>query len=252
MLEVPSWRRGLSLLTPFALCAAFFAAAADELWLVALFCTMALSFVTYGSISHDLVHRTLRLPRLTNDVLLCTIELLTLRSGHAYQFTHLFHHAHFPADDEPEGAAARMPWWRALLNGVVLQPQLYLHALRKSERNRGWIIGEGVAVVLLLIAAIASLPWTPAPAVYAALMIMGAWIFPFVTVYIPHNASGTTALSQTRLFRGRLLSLIAFEHLYHLEHHLYPQIPHHNWSKLARKLDPYFESEGVTPIRLMF
>lgn len=83
-------------------------------------------------------------------------------------------------------------------------------------------------------------------------MIMGTWIFPFVTVYIPHNASGTTALSQTRLFRGRLLSLIAFEHLYHLEHHLYPQIPHHNWSKLARKLDPYFESEGVTPIRLMF
>ncbi|MGZ8833595.1 MAG: hypothetical protein ACXW19_10435 [Thermoanaerobaculia bacterium] len=89
MVEVPSWRRGLSLLTPFALCAAFFAGAANELWLVALFCTMALSFVTYGSISHDLVHRNLRLPRLTNDVLLCAIELLTLRSGHAYQFTHL-------------------------------------------------------------------------------------------------------------------------------------------------------------------
>ena len=32
---------------------------------------VALSFVTYGSTSHDLVHRTLGLSRRTNDLFLC-------------------------------------------------------------------------------------------------------------------------------------------------------------------------------------
>ena len=58
--------------------------------------------------------------------------------------------------------------------------------------------------------------------------------------------------ARTLLFRGKVLSLIAVEHLYHLEHHLYPQVPHHNWPKLARRLDPYFKAAGVTPIVLGF
>src|SRR5215208_306999 len=110
MLHVPFWRRIVSCATPFLLFALFFIAAARDLWLVSLGCAMALSFVTYGSISHDLVHRNLRLPRVANDVLLCAIELLTLRSGHAYQFTHLYHHAHFPeSESDLEASAARMP-----------------------------------------------------------------------------------------------------------------------------------------------
>jgi hypothetical protein len=52
------------------------------------------------------------------------------------------------------------------------------------------------------------------------------------------KASGKEPLSQTRLFRGRLVQLIAFNHLYHLEHHLYPAVPHHHWKSLADRLDP--------------
>ena len=47
-------------------------------------------------------------------------------------------------------------------------------------------------------------------------------------------------------------SLVAMQHLYHLEHHLYPMVPHHNWPKLARRLDPYFKSAGVEAIVLGF
>ena len=36
---------------------------------------MALTFSTYGSTSHDLVHRSLGLPRAANEALLCVIEL---------------------------------------------------------------------------------------------------------------------------------------------------------------------------------
>jgi beta-carotene hydroxylase len=68
----------------------------------------------------------------------------------------------------------------------------------------------------------------------------------------PHDPKGETELTHTRLFRGRILSILALEHLYHLEHHLYPQVPHHNWPELARRLDPYFARVGLRPLRLFF
>ena len=83
-------------------------------------------------------------------------------------------------------------------------------------------------------------------------MIAGSWVYPFITAYLVHDADGSGELMQTRLFRGRVLSLLALEHLYHLEHHLYPQVPHHNWPRLARRLDPYFEGLGIEPVKLLF
>ena len=57
-------------------------------------------------------------------------------------------------------------------------------------------------------------------------------------------------LRQTRLFRGAFYSLVALDHLYHLEHHLYPQVPHQNWKRLARRLDPHFREAGIEPRRV--
>jgi len=251
LLVVAWWRRALSLTAPFALALGYFVCAVDRRWAAAIACTMVLTFLTYGSVSHDLVHRTLRLPPRVNDALLCAIELLSFRSGHAYRVAHLNHHAHFPDGDDIEGAAGGMTWWRALLDGVTLQPRLWWFAVRR-QRDRGWIVAEAAGVVILLGASLAAIPWTAAPAGYAALMIAGSWVFPFVTSFIPHDSQGRTTLTRTRLFRGRILSIVALEHLYHLEHHLYPQVPHHNWPRLAQRLDPYFERAGVRPVKLLF
>jgi beta-carotene hydroxylase len=49
------------------------------------------------------------------------------------------------------------------------------------------------------------------------------------------------------LFRGWFVRLIAFDHLYHLEHHLYPAVPHHHWKHLAQRLDPHLARAGVRP-----
>jgi len=252
LLVVSRWRRIVSLVTPFVLAALFFIFAARGWWFAALTCPVLLSFLTYGSISHDLVHRTLRLPRWLNEALLCAIELLTFRSGHAYRLTHLHHHARFPAADDLEAGASRMPLAQAMFDGLTLQPRLWLFAVKQKGPQQPWVIAEGIAIVLLLTATVLALPHSFLPAIYAALMIAGSWIFPIVTVLIPHDATGETSLTQTRLFRGRMLSLLALEHLYHLEHHLYPQVPHHNWPKLARRLDPYFSRLGLEPIKLFF
>ena len=251
LLTVHTWRRAVSLTTPFLLTISFFVFAANGLWIASFVCTMLLTFFTYGSISHDLVHRTLRLPRALNEGLLCAIELMAFRSGHAYRFAHLNHHTRFPAADDLEGAAAGMTWWRALLDGITLQPRLWIFAFRRG-RDHSWIVGEALAIAVLFVASIAAIPWTIAPVTYAALMILGSWLFPLITSFIPHDPKGETELTQTRLFRGRVLSIVALEHMYHLEHHLYPQVPHHNWPKLARRLDPHFARAGLRPLRLFF
>jgi beta-carotene hydroxylase len=252
LLRITPARRAVTLAVPFACVAGYAALAHLRHWLPAVACLVYLSFATYGSISHDLVHRTLGLPRRVNDVFLTVIELLAFRAGHAYRLVHLHHHARFPHDDDVEGAAAKMSLGRTLVEGVIFQPKIMCWAVAKHGRTHRLVLVETAAAVTLLASCFAAWPWTPAPAVYAVLMVMGSWAIPLATSYLPHNADGRTALTQTRLFRGRVASIVALEHLYHLEHHLYPSVPHHNWPKLARRLDPYFRAAGVEPIVLGF
>ncbi len=252
LLRVSGTRKLVSLASPFVLTATFFFLTAHGWWPVAFACPVLLSFLTYGSTSHDLVHRNLRLPAWLNETLLTTVELLAFRSGHAYRTVHLNHHASFPDTDDLEGAAAQMRWWRALLDGVTLQYRLWFFALRRPGGNRLWVMVEGSMALLLLAGCAVLIPVTPWPAVYAALMIAGSWVYPFATAFLVHDVGGRDELAQTRLFRGRMLSILALEHLYHLEHHLYPQVPHHNWPDLARRLDPYFARLGLQPVKLLF
>ena len=63
----------------------------------------------------------------------------------AYRIVHLHHHAHFPAADDLEGSAAAMSWWRALLEGPILQPRLLWFAIRNG-RDRAWVVGEAIAI----------------------------------------------------------------------------------------------------------
>lgn len=248
LLSVTPWERWSSLALPFVCAAGFFGFAWLEWWWAALLCAVVQCFFTYASVSHDLVHRTLGLPPRWNEWLLCGIELVCLRSGHAFRATHMHHHARFPADDDLEGRAAGMAWWRALLDGMTAQARQWRWAVgHASERERRWVLGEGAAIVVLTAGCAACWPLTHVPLAYAVVTVAGSWVFPLMTSTMPHDPSGDDMLTQTRLFRGRVVSVLAFEHLYHLEHHLYPHVPHHRWPELARRLDPYFARCGLKP-----
>src|SRR5262249_54870192 len=157
--------------------------------------------------------RNLGLPRAVNDGLLCVIELLALRSGHAYQATHLHHHTHFPHLDDIEATAAGRSWVGALAEGLVFQFRVWLWAVRHAGRVRAWVVGEGVACLALVGLAVAVSPVTPIPLVYAMLIVMGSWAIPLVTAYLPHDPRGEDALSQTRAYRGLVASVVALGHL---------------------------------------
>jgi beta-carotene hydroxylase len=252
LLRIGALRRAVTLAIPF-LCVAFYIwFAAEGWWAAAVLAVVCFSFCTYGSISHDLVHRTLGLSRGRNELLLAAIELLAIRSGHAYRLVHLHHHRRFPHEDDIEGAASKMTAIGSLVDGMTLQFRIYRWALARSTVERRWIVAEGIGCACLVIVSAALIPITLIPIIYIALVVMGSWIIPFITSYLPHDPTAGDSLRQTRLFRGRILSIVALEHLYHLEHHLYPSVPHHNWPRLARRLDPYFERRGITPIKIWF
>jgi beta-carotene hydroxylase len=252
LLRITNWQRWGALAVPFLCCGAFFLCGFLGWWVLAFLAVVALSFFTYGSTSHDLVHRNLGLPRAANELLLCLIELLALRSGHAYQAAHLHHHARFPHADDIESTASRKSWLGALSEGPAFQLRIWLWALRNARHARCWVVGEGTACLGLLALAVALWPLTPVPLVYAVLVILGSWPIPLVTSYVPHDPDGENELSQTRAFRGVVVSVLALEHLYHLEHHLYPAVPHQNWAELARRLDPFLARVGVKPIKVWF
>jgi beta-carotene hydroxylase len=253
LLKLTAAQRALTLGVPFIFAGIYFYGAFLGHWILAVGAVVYLSFVTYGSTSHDLVHGNLGLASRTNEFFLSLIELLALRSGHAYRLSHLHHHAHFPEDSDLEAAASKKSFTGALLEGVTFHFRLWRWAIRRAEeRERAWILCEGVLAALLMLASVLVCRTTIVPLVYVLLMITGAWITPLITSYVPHNPAGKTELEQTRVFRGVVLSLIAMEHLYHLEHHLYPAVPHQNWATLAKRLDPYLAEQGIKPIKLLF
>ena len=176
LLIVTPWQKLLTIAYPFLWCVAYFVFAVLGYWPLAVASLVGLSFVTYGSTSHDLVHRSLGLPRKVNDWLLFLIELLAIRSGHAYQAAHLHHHARYPGPDDIEATAARRSFFGAISEGFVFQTRIWLWALRNSGQNQGWIICEGFACFVAMILAVIILPYSPILLVYLSLMKMGSWI----------------------------------------------------------------------------
>ena len=247
LLQVTRPRRLLTIGMPFAIMGGYAMFASLHWWPLAILCVMALCFITYGSSSHDLVHQTLGLRRGWNDFWLSFIELLSLRSGTAYRLSHLHHHQHPLHIDDLEGEAVRFSLIQTLLSGPLLQVRLWRWAWSTHPRQRTQLFLEAIGIVTLLTTASWTARWTLAPLIYAALVIAGSWVFPLITVYVPHVADGKTPLTQTRLFRGWWARLFALDHLYHLEHHLYPAVPHHHWRQLAVRLDSHFKELGIHP-----
>lgn len=248
LLRVSPWQRTWSLLRPILCAGAYFVFAFHGWWAPAVAAVAGLMFITYVSTSHDLLHRTLGLPRWANESFLALVEMLALRSGHAFRLTHLCHHRHFPDDDDIEGHAAKLPLWRALLTGVGHQCRLFIWAWPRARKDeKRWMMVEALWAATVVVASVWLLPSTPVLFVYVLLVTVSSWLYPVATVWIPHRAEADHVLFQTRALRGRLVPELFLQHTYHLEHHLYPSVPSFNWQKLALRLDPFLKAQGVKP-----
>ncbi|MBY0503242.1 MAG: fatty acid desaturase [Bryobacteraceae bacterium] len=249
LLRVTNWQRTVVILRPLLAFATYWIFAYFHWWIPAVLAVVALMFLTYTSSSHDYVHRTLHLPRWANELLLAATELLGLRAGHAFRVTHLQHHRHFPAPEDPEGFPACRGLWPALLSGPLHQVRLFTWAFRHGQpAERRWMLAEAAAIAATLAYAMLARPLSLC--VFVVLVTGGAWFYPVMTVWWPHRDAGANPLEHTRLFRGRWVPALFLHHTYHLEHHLYPMVASPNWRRLAQRLDPWFARQGLPPILL--
>lgn len=244
--------RWLACLRPFlGLLAYAFVAWMGWWWATPL--VVFLIFVAVVTVSHDVVHGSLGLGPRGTEWGLFMFGAVLLESGHAYRATHLQHHRQFPGPDDPEGDPARMTFWRAVAFGPLFLPRLWWWAYRRNATRPGqrrWLLAEAAWAVGVPVVGVLLLPWTPAVLVYAALAIVGSWVYPLLTVHLPHRDYGDTPLTQTSTLRGRVVPAVFLELTYHLEHHLYPAVPSHHLPELSRRLGPYFEEGGVVPRRV--
>jgi beta-carotene hydroxylase len=176
-----------------------------------------------------------------------------LESGHAYRATHLQHHRVFPGPDDPEGDPARMSFATALLWGPLFLPRLWCWAYRRDRgrpAQRRWLVAEAAWAIGAIALAGALWPLTRGPAAYVLLAIIGSWVYPLLTVHLPHHGYGDTPLTQTGTLRGVVIPRLFLELTYHLEHHLYPAVPSHHLAQLSERLDPMLRAGGVQPTRV--
>ncbi|NUR46760.1 MAG: fatty acid desaturase [Hamadaea sp.] len=247
LVTTPS-QRMLALARPYVGVAAFAAAVWLGLWWLTPLIVFGI-FVAVVTVTHDVVHRTLGLTETETDRWLFALGLVLLESGHAYRITHRQHHRLFPSPDDPEGYPANLSFLGAVLYGPVFLVRLWLWAYgRSGRRDRMWLLVEAAVPVAAVVGGVLLWPVTPALLVYAILAIVGSWVYPLLTVYLPHHGYGDEPVKQTRTLRGRIIPAIFLELTYHLEHHLYPQVPSHHLPELARRLDPYLARAGVQPV----
>jgi fatty acid desaturase len=245
-------QRIVALCRPYAGLACFAAAAYFGLWWL-LPPIVFFIFVSIVTVTHDVVHGSLGLGRRASDWALLALGAVVLESGHAYRLTHHQHHRVFPGPDDPEGDPARLTLASAILYGPLFLPRLWWWSFRRSRgrpAQRIWLVAEAGIAVGFLSAAVALRDVTPAPLVYAGLVIVGSWTYPLLTVHLPHRHYGDTPLTQTHTLRGRIVPALFLELTYHLEHHLYPRVPSHNLPELAARLDPILKEAGVEPVRV--
>lgn len=239
-------QRRLALLRPFFGVIVYIAAAHFELWLLTPLIVF-LIFVAVVTVTHDVVHGSLGLSKRQTEWALFIYGTVLLESGHAYRITHHRHHSMFPDDDDPEGYPARMSLLGALLYGPVFLVRLWWWAFNHTAGpQRLWLAIEGAFPTLGVLSGLLLWDRTPAVLIYVVQAIVGSWVYPLLTVYLPHRDYGETPLTQTHTLRGRLIPALFLELTYHLEHHLYPQVPSHNLARLSTRLDPLFDRAGVT------
>ncbi|WP_372369302.1 fatty acid desaturase [Candidatus Uabimicrobium sp. HlEnr_7] len=247
LLKTSSFEKYLIVIRPFIALAVFVVAAYLEWWYALPF-LIFLIFVSVVTATHDIVHNSIGLSRKQTEWLLFIMGSILLESGHAYRKTHHYHHRNFPAHDDLEGTPAHIGFWGSLLHGPVFIPRLWLWAFKNSEKGsaeKRWIIIEGLWPFAFVAISILVLPWTPAPLFYATMAIVGSWVYPMLNVYWLHKDFGDHSIHQSRTVRGWFISELFLGLTYHLEHHLYPQVPSHNLPQLAKRLDPFLEEQGV-------
>ncbi|MFZ6745680.1 fatty acid desaturase family protein [Undibacterium sp. JH2W] len=210
-------------------------------------------FLVSVTFTHDVLHGAAGFKPRSIEWVLFAMSILLLESGHAFRQAHLHHHSHCLEHDDFEGSPAHLSLLGALKAGPSYIVRHWLHAYRlaKNPVQKRWMLAELYAAILGIVLALLVLPWTAAPLIYCVFMYIGTCLYPVTTAWLPHFKPDSSILGQARTLRGKIIPALLFNLSYHLEHHLYPQVPSYNLPQLADRLDPHFDKLGVAVLHVV-
>jgi fatty acid desaturase len=194
---------------------------------------------------HNLLFRGRRINHLVN-VLLC---VPLLHSPSAYRVLHALHHRYLGGPGDPDEyrnytTSSRVIWllqWVRLTMGtLVYMPLIPVVAWRRAEAaDRRRIAVEYGGMSVAWIAAFGTLPLD---------LLLQVWVVPGVVVgYVSavralaqHGlTAGSDPLLASRSVRSnRVVSFLLLNENFHLEHHLFPEVPSYNLPRLRALLRP--------------
>jgi len=210
-------------------------AAACGLYPVAL----AFSFVFFLAglrIVHGACHYAIGLPRRATEIVLFVLSLVMLGSMHAVQWNHLRHHRHCLATDDIEAMGARGSAWRAILLGPLFPLRLHRAALAGAPRRaRRWMLAELVGN-LAVVGLVAGVLPERVLLYHLSAMAVGQCLTALFAVWTVHHDCAD-AVPPARTIRHPIRRIVTFNMFFHMEHHLFPQIPTAHLPVLARRLD---------------
>ena len=205
-------------------------------WVLLSLISSAFFFLTCLRLSHNAFHYSLGLKRSTTNVVMLIISVFMMTSMRATQYTHLLHHRHCLGDKDVEGGISKLPFYEMLLAAPFFTIRLHIEALKQAkEKHKVWI-----KVELLLNLVWMLLVWfgfeSDALKIHTVIMILCHLGSPFFTVWSVHHDCDDSD-HESRTLRNPIMSLIAYNMLYHLEHHNYPAVPTCHLPELAMRLD---------------
>ena len=225
--------------------------AGAEWWLVRLIAIAAgaAALNAFYLLSHEGHHHLLFRNRFVNhaaNVLLC---VPLLHSPSAYRVLHELHHRFLGGPGDPDEyrnytGSARLRWalqWvRLTIGTLVYMPLIPVVAWRRATRRERWQIAAEYAGM--------SIAWAVVFTTFHMRELLQVWLVPGIVVgYV----SAVRALAQHALTdphdpllasrsvrSNRVVSFFLLNENYHLEHHLFPEIPSYNLPRLHLLLAP--------------
>jgi fatty acid desaturase len=218
--------RAVELARPWALLAVYVALATLRCWILAIPVATVTCLAAFVQM-HDAIHASLGLSKRANDAVLTLSGLLLLKSGHALRATHLRHHGRCLGQDDPEGAPATWPLWRALVRGPFHILALRLDALRIAPRTRNVQVMETLATAAVLALAVGlyisfgsltGLAYWLVAATLSSLM-------PIWAAYLPHRLASHHPAVRAAGRLAQMWTPILTSFAFHHAHHDHPKVP---------------------------
>jgi fatty acid desaturase len=203
----------------------------------------AVALNAFYLLSHEGHHRLLFHRQATNQLANILLCVPLLHSPSAYRVLHELHHRYLGGPGDPDEyrnytgdprARWALQWVRLTIGTLVYMPLIPIVAWRRASReDRRSIAGEYAAMSAVWLLVFAEVPLR---------VLLQAWLIPGVVVgYI----SAVRALAQhaltdahdpllaSRSVRSNpIVSFCLLNENYHLEHHLFPEIPSYNLPRL--------------------